>query len=62
MTHSSPDGSGGTPTPLSGSATPLSGSVALRRSLATALLADIDRLTDRAVDDIRAHSGAYASD
>ncbi|MFD3333474.1 PucR family transcriptional regulator [Streptomyces sp. NPDC058700] len=62
MTHSSPDGSGGTPTPLSGSATPLSGSVALRRSLATALLADMDRLTDRAVDDIRAHSGAYASD
>ncbi|OKJ61780.1 hypothetical protein AMK29_22490 [Streptomyces sp. CB02261] len=26
------------------------------------MLADIDRLTDRAVDDIRAHSGTYASD
>ncbi|MFD4154409.1 PucR family transcriptional regulator [Streptomyces hydrogenans] len=37
------------------------GSGALRRSLATALLADVDRLTDRAVDDIRAHSGTYAS-
>ncbi|MFF9147983.1 PucR family transcriptional regulator [Streptomyces sp. NPDC014861] len=34
---------------------------ALRRALASALLADVDRLTDRAVDDIRAHSGAYAS-
>ncbi|MEU2117838.1 helix-turn-helix domain-containing protein [Streptomyces sp. NPDC016459] len=54
MTHSSPGGSGGTPTPPSGSA-------ALRRSLATAMLADIDRLTDRAVDDIRAHSGTHAS-
>ncbi|WP_282692152.1 helix-turn-helix domain-containing protein [Streptomyces sp. CC208A] len=36
-------------------------SAALRRSLAAALLADVDRLTDRAVDDIRAHSGTYAS-
>lgn len=34
---------------------------ALRKALATAMLADIDRLTDRAVDDIRAHSGTYAS-
>ncbi|MFD7320267.1 PucR family transcriptional regulator [Streptomyces sp. NPDC059875] len=33
----------------------------LRRTLATALLGDIDPLTDRAVDDIRAHSGTYAS-
>ncbi len=41
--------------------TPLSGAGALRRSLATTMLADIDRLTDRAVDDIRAHSGTYAS-
>ncbi|MEU5218530.1 helix-turn-helix domain-containing protein [Streptomyces sp. NPDC020807] len=37
------------------------GSAALRRALATALRADVDRLTDRAVDDIRAHSGTYAS-
>ncbi|MFJ5707109.1 PucR family transcriptional regulator [Streptomyces sp. NPDC093105] len=37
------------------------GSGALRRSLATALLADVDRLTDRAVADIRAHSGTYAA-
>ncbi|MFC8762746.1 MULTISPECIES: CdaR family transcriptional regulator [Streptomyces] len=63
-----PGGSGGDHTPLAGSGgsggahTPLSGSGALRRSLATAMLADIDRLTDRAVDDIRAHSGTYASD
>ncbi|WP_426403136.1 PucR family transcriptional regulator [Streptomyces sp. R-07] len=64
MTHSSatagePGGarSGGTHTPLSGAG----GSGALRRSLATAMLADVDRLTDRAVDDIRAHSGTYAS-
>ncbi|MET9543441.1 hypothetical protein ABZY16_39115, partial [Streptomyces sp. NPDC006553] len=48
---------GGFHTPLSGSG----GSGALRRALATAMLADIDRLTDRAVDDIRAHSGTYAS-
>ncbi|MFC9378373.1 PucR family transcriptional regulator, partial [Streptomyces sp. NPDC057020] len=48
---------GGVHTPLSGSG----GSGALRRALATAMLADIDRLTDRAVDDIRAHSGTYAS-
>ncbi|GGY45715.1 hypothetical protein GCM10010363_27960 [Streptomyces omiyaensis] len=34
---------------------------ALRRSLAAALLSDVDRLTDRAVADIRAHSGTYAS-
>ncbi|MFD9035136.1 PucR family transcriptional regulator [Streptomyces sp. NPDC059567] len=34
---------------------------ALRRTLATALIGDLDRLTDRAVDDIRAHSGTYAS-
>ncbi|MER7951819.1 helix-turn-helix domain-containing protein [Streptomyces sp. NPDC096079] len=77
MTHSSaapgePGGarSGGTHTPLSGAGgsggthTPLSGaggSGALRRSLATAMLADVGRLTDRAVDDIRAHSGTYAS-
>ncbi|MGA5197974.1 PucR family transcriptional regulator [Streptomyces exfoliatus] len=51
-------GAGGrTHTPLSGAG----GSGALRRSLATTMLADIDRLTDRAVDDIRAHSGTYAS-
>ncbi len=37
------------------------GSGALRHSLATALLVDLDRLTDRAVDDIHAHSGTYAS-
>ncbi|MFB7517200.1 PucR family transcriptional regulator [Streptomyces sp. NPDC056144] len=37
------------------------GSAALRRALATAMRADVDRLTDRAVDDIRAHSGTYAS-
>ncbi|MEU9857108.1 helix-turn-helix domain-containing protein [Streptomyces sp. NPDC047974] len=37
------------------------GSGALRRSLAAALLADVDRLTDRAVEDIRAHSGTYAA-
>ncbi|MFJ8659431.1 PucR family transcriptional regulator [Streptomyces sp. NPDC093795] len=71
-THRTPlsgsGGSGGNRTPLSGSGgsggahTPLSGSGALRRSLATAMLADVDRLTDRAVDDIRAHSGTYASD
>lgn len=58
-------GSGGARTPHSGGSgaahTPLSGSGALRRALATAMLADIDRLTDRAVDDIRAHSGTYAS-
>ncbi|MEV6247442.1 helix-turn-helix domain-containing protein [Streptomyces sp. NPDC051742] len=47
---------GRTHTPLSGA-----GAGALRRSLATTMLADIDRLTDRAVDDIRAHSGTYAS-
>ncbi|MFD8209725.1 PucR family transcriptional regulator [Streptomyces sp. NPDC059695] len=64
MTHSSatagePGGArpGGTRTPLSGAV----GSGALRRTLATAMLADVDRLTDRAVDDIRAHSGTYAS-
>ncbi|MFE0651457.1 PucR family transcriptional regulator [Streptomyces sp. NPDC059534] len=64
MTHSSaapgePSGarSGGSHTPLGGAG----GSGALRRSLATAILADVDRLTDRAVDDIRAHSGTYAS-
>ncbi|MFE7602096.1 PucR family transcriptional regulator [Streptomyces sp. NPDC057494] len=64
MTHSSaPAGepgaarSGGAHTPLSGAG----GSGALRRALATAILADVDRLTDRAVDDIRAHSGTYAS-
>ncbi|MFF8380037.1 PucR family transcriptional regulator [Streptomyces sp. NPDC015661] len=64
MTHSpaiagEPGGvrSGGTPTPLGGSG----GSGALRRALGTAMLADVDRLTDRAVDDIRAHSGTYAS-
>jgi hypothetical protein len=34
---------------------------ALRRTLATELLGHIDPLTDRAVDDIRAHSGTYAS-
>ncbi|MFF1509726.1 PucR family transcriptional regulator [Streptomyces sp. NPDC058326] len=58
-------GSGGGRPPLTGSVgihTALSGSGALRRSLATAMLTDIDRLTDRAVDDIRAHSGTYASD
>ncbi|MFF2778444.1 PucR family transcriptional regulator [Streptomyces sp. NPDC058052] len=57
----SPDTSGAprTHTPLGSSA---GASSALRRSLASALLADVDRLTDRAVDDIRAHSGAYASD
>ncbi|MEF9881564.1 PucR family transcriptional regulator [Streptomyces sp. P9-A4] len=49
--------SGGSHTPLGG----LGGSGALRRSLATAILADIDRLTDRAVADIHAHSGTYAS-
>ncbi|MFI0986897.1 PucR family transcriptional regulator [Streptomyces exfoliatus] len=48
--------SGRTRTPLGGA-----GAGALRRSLATTMLADIDRLTDRAVDDIRAHSGTYAS-
>ncbi|MGW1009976.1 PucR family transcriptional regulator [Streptomyces termitum] len=40
---------------------PDAGYGALRRSLAEALLADIDHLTDRAVADIRAHSGTYAS-
>ncbi|MGW8353590.1 PucR family transcriptional regulator [Streptomyces wedmorensis] len=49
--------SGGSHTPLGGAG----GSGALRRSLATTMLADVDRLTDRAVDDIRAHSGTYAS-
>ncbi|MEU6880013.1 helix-turn-helix domain-containing protein [Streptomyces sp. NPDC046712] len=34
---------------------------ALRRALATSMIDDIDRLTDRAVDDIRSHSGTYAS-
>ncbi|MFE0704143.1 PucR family transcriptional regulator [Streptomyces sp. NPDC058872] len=65
MTHSpatpgDPGGarSGGVHTPLGGAG----GSGSLRRSLATALLADADRLTDRAVDDIRTHSGTYASD
>ncbi|MFG3039661.1 PucR family transcriptional regulator [Streptomyces sp. NPDC048330] len=64
MTHSSaapgePPGarSGGSHTPLGGAG----GSGALRRSLATAMLGEVDRLTDRAVDDIRAHSGTYAS-
>ncbi|MFD3534913.1 PucR family transcriptional regulator [Streptomyces sp. NPDC058664] len=58
-----PDGAHHSPSGGSGGAhTPLSGSGALRRSLATAMLADVDRLTDRAVDDIRAHSGTYASD
>ncbi|WP_367821675.1 PucR family transcriptional regulator [Streptomyces sp. LMG1-1-1.1] len=64
MTHSSaapgePAGarSGGSHTPL-GTA---GGSGALRRALATTMLADVDRLTDRAVADIRAHSGTYAS-
>ncbi|MEU7293522.1 helix-turn-helix domain-containing protein [Streptomyces exfoliatus] len=56
--RTSRSGAGGrTHTPLSGAG----GSGALRRSLATTMLADIDRLTDRAVDDIRAHSGTYAS-
>ncbi|MFI9209749.1 PucR family transcriptional regulator [Streptomyces sp. NPDC053253] len=50
--------SGGAHTPLGSEA----GSGALRRALSTAMLADVDRLTDRAVDDIRAHSGTYASD
>ncbi|MER5310571.1 helix-turn-helix domain-containing protein [Streptomyces sp. NPDC002773] len=57
-TTSASGGSGGS----GGAHTPLIGSGALRRSLATAMLADVDRLTDRAVDDIRAHSGTYASD
>ncbi|MGW6538051.1 PucR family transcriptional regulator [Streptomyces sp. NPDC055051] len=58
-----PSETSGTPrtyTPL-GSAGDSGDSGALRRALASALLADVDRLTDRAVDDIRAHSGAYAS-
>ncbi|WP_405852140.1 helix-turn-helix domain-containing protein [Streptomyces sp. NBC_00090] len=50
--------SGGTHTPLGLDA----GSGELRRALSMAMRADIDRLTDRAVDDIRAHSGTYASD
>ncbi|MEU9702492.1 helix-turn-helix domain-containing protein [Streptomyces sp. NPDC047981] len=33
----------------------------LRRTLAASLIGDLARLTDRAVDDIRAHSGTYAS-
>ncbi|MGW4052351.1 PucR family transcriptional regulator [Streptomyces sp. NPDC004779] len=67
---SSPRRNGASSRPSSGASdaprthTPLGsagGSGALRRALASALLADVDRLTDRAVDDIRAHSGAYAS-
>ncbi|MEU1868142.1 helix-turn-helix domain-containing protein [Streptomyces gardneri] len=50
--------SGGAHTPLGSDA----GSGALRRALSTTMLADVDRLTDRAVDDIRAHSGTYAAD
>ncbi|MEU4269640.1 helix-turn-helix domain-containing protein [Streptomyces sp. NPDC026092] len=38
-----------------------SAGVTLRRTLATSLIGDLARLTDRAVDDIRAHSGTYAS-
>ncbi|MFD4828980.1 PucR family transcriptional regulator [Streptomyces uncialis] len=57
MSHPPPRPSGPRP-----SDSPAPAVTALRRALAEALLPRIGRLTDRVVDDIRVHSGTYASD